>query len=53
MRRSKYIEDILHMYSIQIEKLKGINIKLRHKIKELNLVVEKAIEKANSKRIIT
>jgi hypothetical protein len=39
-------------YSIQIDKLKAINAKLRNRIKELNLVVEKALEKANSKRMI-
>lgn len=41
------------MHSIQIDKLKAINSKLRDKIKELNNVVEKAIEKANTKRIIS
>ena len=41
------------MYSVQIDKLKNVNVKLRNKIKELNAVVEKAIEKANTKRIIT
>ena len=34
-------------FSIQIDKLKAINNKLRNKIKELNSTVEKAIEKAN------
>eukprot|EP00349_Pseudokeronopsis_sp_Brazil_P005172 CAMPEP_0202968238 /NCGR_PEP_ID=MMETSP1396-20130829/13474_1 /ASSEMBLY_ACC=CAM_ASM_000872 /TAXON_ID= /ORGANISM="Pseudokeronopsis sp., Strain Brazil" /LENGTH=75 /DNA_ID=CAMNT_0049694335 /DNA_START=44 /DNA_END=271 /DNA_ORIENTATION=+ len=38
---------------VQIDKLKHVNAKLRGRIKELNLVVEKAIEKANSKRIIS
>jgi len=38
---------------LQIDRLKGINVKLRNKIKELNLMVEKAIEKANTKRIIS
>ena len=37
--------------SLQIEKLKQINHKLRNKIKELNLIVEKAIEKANIKKL--
>jgi hypothetical protein len=37
----------------QIDKLKGINLKLRNKIKELNIIVEKAIEKANAKRLAT
>jgi hypothetical protein len=36
---------------MQIEKLKNINQKLRNKIKELNEVVEKAIEKANKKKL--
>jgi hypothetical protein len=31
--------------------LKGINTKLRNKIKELNSVVEKAIERANLKKL--
>jgi hypothetical protein len=44
---------LIDPYSIQIEKLKAINGKLRNKIKELNQVVEKAIDKANNKRIIT
>ena len=35
----------------QIDKLKQINLKLRNKIKELNIIVEKAIEKANAKRL--
>ena len=38
-------------YSLQIDKLKQINQKLRNKIKELNLIVEKAIEKANAKKL--
>jgi hypothetical protein len=42
----------LIIYSIQIDKLKSINVKLRSRIKELNQVVEKAIEKANTKRVI-
>ena len=37
----------------QIDKLKGINLKLRNKIKELNIIVEKAIEKANAKKLQT
>ena len=37
--------------SAQIEKLKNINQKLRNKIKELNVIVEKAIDKANSKKL--
>ena len=37
----------------QIDKLKQINLKLRNKIKELNIIVEKAIEKANAKRLQT
>ena len=37
----------------QIDKLKQINLKLRNKIKELNIIVEKAIEKANAKRLLT
>ena len=37
----------------QIDKLKNINLKLRNKIKELNIIVEKAIEKANAKRLQT
>ena len=36
---------------MQIDKLKGINQKLRNKIKELNTIVEKAIEKANQKKL--
>lgn len=36
---------------VQIDKLKGINQKLRNKIKELNTIVEKAIEKANQKKL--
>ena len=36
---------------MQIDKLKQINGKLRNKIKELNKVVEKAIEKANLKKL--
>lgn len=36
---------------MQIDKLKQINTKLRNKIKELNKVVEKAIEKANLKKL--
>ena len=35
----------------QIDKLKTINMKLRNKIKELNIIVEKAIEKANAKKL--
>ena len=35
----------------QIDKLKAINLKLRNKIKELNIIVEKAIEKANAKKL--
>jgi hypothetical protein len=31
--------------------LKGINQKLRNKIKELNDIVERAIEKANQKKL--
>lgn len=31
--------------------MKGINQKLRNKIKELNTIVEKAIEKANQKKL--
>ena len=42
----------LTVFSIQIEKLKATNLKLRNRIKELNVVVEKAIEKANAKRVI-
>ena len=38
-------------FSVQIDKLKNINGKLRNKIKELNQVVEKAIEKANQKKL--
>ena len=36
---------------INIEKLKGINQKLRDKIKGLNKVVEEAIEKANQEKL--
>ena len=35
----------------QIDRLKGINQKLRNKIKELNDIVERAIEKANQKKL--
>ena len=36
---------------IKIEKLKGINSKLMIKIKELNTVLEKTLEKANQKKM--
>ena len=57
MKKSKFSEFwiwfIWHFffYSLQIDKLKQINQKLRNKIKELNLIVEKAIEKANAKKL--
>ena len=42
---------IIFPFSLQIDKLKQINQKLRNKIKELNIIVEKAIEKANAKKL--
>jgi predicted RNase H-like nuclease (RuvC/YqgF family) len=38
---------------VHIDRLKGINQKLRNKIKELNDIVERAIEKANQKKLAT
>ena len=40
-----------NFFSLHIEKLKQINHRLRNKIKELNEIVEKAIEKANLKKL--
>ena len=39
------------IYSIRIEKLKGINVKLRTKLKELNSLLEKTLEKANTRKL--
>ena len=39
------------LYSLRIDKLKLINVKLRNKLKELNSLLEKTIEKANSRKI--
>jgi len=36
---------------IKIEKLKGINTKLMTKMKELNNVLERTLEKANQKKL--
>lgn len=36
---------------MRIEKLKGINVKLRNKLKELNQLLEKTLEKANTRKI--
>lgn len=41
----------LFVYSLRIDKLKGINMKLRTKLKELNSLLEKTLEKANSRKI--
>ena len=37
--------------SVRIEKLKSINVKLRNKLKELNQLLEKTLEKANTRKI--
>jgi intein/homing endonuclease len=36
---------------MRIEKLKSINVKLRTKLKELNGLLEKTLEKANMRKI--
>ena len=36
---------------MRIEKLKVINVKLRNKLKELNQLLEKTLEKANTRKI--
>lgn len=36
---------------MRIEKLKSINLKLRTKLKELNSLLEKTLEKANTRKI--
>jgi len=36
---------------MQVEKLKNINLKLRSKLKDLNVLLEKTLEKANSRKI--
>lgn len=53
MKKSKliYFLPIKTIISLKIEELKKYNIKLRNKIKELNKVVEQALEKANNKKI--
>lgn len=38
-------------FSVRIDKLKGINVKLRTKLKELNALLEKTLEKANMRKI--
>jgi len=38
-------------HSLRIEKLKMINVKLRNKLKELNQLLEKTLEKANTRKI--
>ena len=49
MKKSKFYKT--NNFSIQIDKLKSVNAKLRNKIKDLNTTVERAIEKANAKRL--
>ena len=39
-------------FSVRIEKLKGINVKLRSKLKELNIILEKTLEKANTRKLM-
>ena len=51
MKKSKVI--IFRRFSVYVDKLKKINSRLRNKLKDLNVQVEKAIEKANQKRIYT
>jgi hypothetical protein len=36
---------------LRIDKLKGINVKLRTKLKELNSLLEKTLEKANTRKL--
>lgn len=36
---------------MKIDKLKQVNLKLRQRLKDLNLQLEKTIEKANSRKI--
>ncbi len=36
---------------MRIDKLKSINVKLRSKLKELNGLLEKTLEKANTRKI--
>lgn len=38
-------------YSMRIDKLKSINVKLRNKLKELNALLEKTLEKANARKL--
>ena len=39
------------MGSVKIDKLKNINFKLRNKLKELNVLLEKTLEKANTRKL--
>ena len=36
---------------VKIDKLKHVNLKLRQRLKELNVQLEKTIEKANSRKV--
>jgi hypothetical protein len=36
---------------MRIDKLKNINVKLRTKLKELNSLLEKTLEKANTRKL--
>ena len=49
MKKSKFVT--INTDSLRIEKLKGINVKLRQKLKELNGLLEKTLEKANMRKI--
>ena len=35
-----------------VDRLKGINLRLRQKLKEMNLAVERAIEKVDTKKVL-
>lgn len=50
-RKSIYNAYFMYIFSVRIEKLKGINVKLRNKLKELNQLLEKTLEKANTRKI--
>jgi hypothetical protein len=52
MKKSKVLTIYsIIIYSLRIEKLKTINVKLRTKLKELNGLLEKTLEKANMRKI--
>ena len=51
MRKSIGFLSIIVKCSSRIEKLKNINVQLRQKLKQLNSLLEKTLEKANTRKI--